>query len=391
MSTAIGSSTAYSGFGSGAYTQSSAGSKTSAQSATTSASAQGSSGAGSSQAGGDAATSLTLSAEARAYLAAMSTKADTSTVSASDRAAAMRVWLDGRYETLGISSALVDGQPAVDFSSQERAALATVAANTDDLFTADEQKAAETVLQQRFDAAMQSRVVLARHSGDYASLYQAAADYLNAAGPEERSTATWVAQSKAVAAGLAVAKANFGKAPTTGDAADPVRALLDHTTTADTGSTDADTDISKVAENARKRFDAQTNAARDAGQELVFDAGRKTGRMVDLGAFDNRELAAVAQNQDGLFSAEEVRAARTELNGRGRSAMLSALTGSGTDAYGRSAALLDRYAEMSPEERSVLGIGDDFVDTVLENYRLIASIQKMLDGSGPTSAVGALF
>ena len=69
--------------------------------------------------------------------------------------------------------------------------------------------------------------MIARHTGDYASLYAAASDYLDQAGSDEKVTPAWKDQKQAVLEGFAAARASFGKAPVTGNDADPVRALLD--------------------------------------------------------------------------------------------------------------------------------------------------------------------
>src|SRR3569833_3534456 len=148
-------------------------------------------------------TNVTLSDAAKSYLAAMQDTAKTQDVSESaatdgssaaasasttdssandsdaelsldDIAANARAWFDAQYYSLGTSSAMLDGKVAVDFSSQSRATLSAVASNTDGLFTSDESTAATNALQARFNNAMASHVVIARHTGDYASLYQAA-------------------------------------------------------------------------------------------------------------------------------------------------------------------------------------------------------------------------
>ncbi len=43
---------------------------------------------------------------------------------------------------------------------------------------------------------------IARHTGDYASLYQAASDYLDQASDAEKATDTWKAQKQAITDGL---------------------------------------------------------------------------------------------------------------------------------------------------------------------------------------------
>lgn len=375
MTAAIGSNpSSLLGYAAGAYGAKSTSSATTSTSSTSTATTP-----------SQSATSLTLSDEAKAYLAAMSAGTSTPSEAARAIAADARSWFDAQYEALGIGSALIDGQVAVDFSPKDRAMLAVVAANTGNQFTADETKAAATVLQARFDEAMAPHAVIARHVGDYASLYQAASDYLDAAGPEERATGTWILQKKAVTDGLAAAKASFGKAPATGNANDPVRALLDRTATSSTTSVSSTTSLASVVTDARQKLDAQANAARDAGAELVFDPTRNTGRLVDFTAFGNRSLAAMVQNQDGIFSDTEVRAARKELDQRTRTTLLKAFTDGG-DSMSRSVALLKQYSSMSTEERAVLGFGDDYADTVVKNYRTVSTLQSMVDAIGASAS-----
>jgi hypothetical protein len=96
----------------------------------------------------------------------------------------------------------------------------------------------------------------------------------------------------------------------TGNADDPVRALLDATSQSDP-STDT-TDPASLAANARAMLNAQANKASDQGTELVFDQGRKVGLQADFSGFDNQSLAVVALNQTAMFSTEESRAAKKE-------------------------------------------------------------------------------
>src|SRR3979409_1353226 len=113
---------------------------------------------------------------------------------------------------LGISSAVMDGQIAVDLTGQSRATLSAVASNTGKLFSQDEIDAATKTLQVRFDDAVSPYVVIARHTGDYAAPYDAALSYLNKAGADEQATPAWKNQYQAVLEGLAAAKGAFGKA-----------------------------------------------------------------------------------------------------------------------------------------------------------------------------------
>ena len=320
-------------------------------------------------------TSVTLSDEAKAYLA--QTAADSEQPSVATLTTRARAWFDQQYVALGTSSAMLDGQVAVDFSAQTRATLSVIAENTQGQFSPDEVTAATRTLQSRFNDAVSPHVVIARHTGDYASLYAAASDYLDQAGSDEKATAAWKDQKQAVLEGLATARANFGKAPVTGNDADPVRALLDKAP-AQT-SAGADTSADTLVANARAMLDTQAGSARDNGKDLVFTGGRQTGQQVDFTDFDNRTLAVMALNADASFSAQEVSAAKAELNSRTRGSLVNAFGGDGIRAS--SLALLQQYQNMSAEERSVLGFTDDYANRIIANYRTAASIQNS-PGSG---------
>lgn len=331
-----------------------------------------------------ASDSVTLSDAAKAYLAA-------SASTASSVATEARAWFDAQYQSLGLTSPLLDGEIAVDFTGQSRAMLSAVASNSQGLFSADERNAAAQALQSRFDDAMASHVVLARHTGDYASLYQAAADYLDEAGDSERATATWQLQRQAVRDGLAQARVVFGKAPDTGNINDPVRALLDSTSESN-GTTDT-TDPANAATSARAMLDAQANKARDLGTELVFNKARNVGLHADFSGFDNQALAAVALNQDGSFSTEESRAARKELDQRNRTSLLSALNAANQSgsAQDTSLAMLSLYSNMSAAEKAALGYSDDFKDKIVQSYRALSLFQNSgSNGTGGSSLLNSI-
>jgi hypothetical protein len=336
------------------------------------------------------ATSVTLSDEAKAYLATTATaEPDTKPGSAIELATKARQWFDQEYKTLDISSAMADGRVTVDFTDQDRATLSAIASNTQDLFSPDEVKAATLVLQARFDDEIGPYVAVARLTGNYADVYVAAQDYLNAAGADEQATPLWKAQTDAVAEGLAAAKATSGKAPSTGNPDDPVRSLLDRTSTP--GTALPGTSFDDVASNARSMLDAQINKALDDGTELVFSQGRRFGQQVDYSAFDNRSLAAVAQNQSDAFSGEEVRTAKTELDRRNRASILAAMQTSQSDGDPRSntIALLQQYAGMSDEEKSVMGYTEDFANRLAQNYRTLTMLQNAI-GSSQSSSLSSL-
>jgi hypothetical protein len=327
-------------------------------------------------------TSVTLSDEAKAYLAR--TAADSEQPSVATLTTRARAWFDQQYVALGTSSAMLDGQVAVDLSGQTRATLSVIADNAQNQFSTDEVTAATRTLQSRFNDAVSPHVVIARHTGDYASLYAAASDYLDQAGSDEKATSAWKDQKQAVLEGLAAAKASFGKAPATGNDADPVRALLDKARTPASPTTDSSP--ATLATNARALLDAQAGSARDNGKDLVFTGSRQTGQQVDFTDFDNRTLAIMALNGDASFSAQEASAARAELNQRTRRGLVSAFGGDGLQA--NSLALLQQYSKMSSEERRVLGFTEDYANKIVANYRTAASIQNSL-GSGSGAGLAA--
>lgn len=322
-------------------------------------------------------TSVTLSDEAKAYLARTSAESEQPSIATLTSRA--RAWFDQQYAALGTASAMLDGQVAVDFSSQTRATLSVISDNANGQFSKDEVTAATKALQSRFNDAISPHVVIARHTGDYASLYTAASEYLDQAGADEKATPAWRDQKQAVLEGLAAARASFGKAPVTGNDTDPVRALLDKARTQTSPATGSSPDT--LVANARAMLDAQAGNARDNGKDLVFDGGRQTGQKVDFTHFDNRTLAVMALNKAGSFSAQEASAAKAELNQRTRSSLVNAFGGDGLKAH--SLALLQQYSKMSAEERSVLGFTEDYANRIVASYRSAASIQSRLGaGSG---------
>jgi len=281
---------------------------------------------------------------------------------------------------------MLGGQVAVDLSGQSRDVLSQVASSTDGRFSDDEKAAAAAELTSRFNNAMASHVVIARNNGDYASLYQAASDYLDQASDAEKATDTWKAQKQAVTDGLSAAKVSFGKAPDTGDSNDPIRALLDQAAPG-VGAIGPDSSTQDVADYARAMLDDQENRARDNGTELVFDSSRKTGQLVDFSNFDNRTLATIALNPNSSFSSQEAYAAKTELEQRTRTNILGALNSSSGDSSSSGpGGVIQNYLNMSDEEKQVLGVTDDVTNNLIQSYRTMLSVQSTLNGGSGLAA-----
>ena len=326
---------------------------------------------------GDSAATVSLSDEAKAFLAAAGTTGETATPTLPPAQSA-RTWLDEQYKKLGITSPTPEDKPALDLAALKREELAAMVANTDKKFSEAEQDAAAAELDKRFATAMTAHIAIARSTGNYAGLYQAAADYLDQAGADERASETWKDDKKGVTDGLAAAKATKGSAPDTDPAKDPIRAMLDRRTAA---ATSAGASAETVAKNARAMLDDQANHASDAGTRLVFDK-RQDGQMVDFTPFSNRALASIALNKDDTFTSEEANAAKTALNERTRTTMLGVLnpaSGSGGDM---NLGLIRTYEDMSAEEKAVLGVTDAVTDRLIQNFQTLQSLQSAFAGGG---------
>jgi hypothetical protein len=320
-----------------------------------------------------AATNLTLSDAARAQLAGGAAAKDFTTVTAEARAA-----LDALYAAAKVTGPIdADGKTTVDLSSLDRRSLFAVSTNNGGKFSPDEQKAAATELGNRFDDVLAPAAATSKLTGDFSSLYKAALDHLDGASNEEKATATWSAQRAAVLKGVQATLQNPAVAPDIAN--DPVGAYLSQNAT---GGGTATQNISTVARKVRAALDAQAKAALAAGKELVFDSGRKTGQQADLASLDNRSLAAVSLNQDGLFSNQESYAAKQLLASRSRASILAALHQSQTsgDPSQLSLGIINAYSSMSSEERQAVNWTPSFRDNAVASYKSTRQILSMLRG-----------
>jgi hypothetical protein len=111
--------------------------------------------------------------------------------------------------------------------------------------------------------------------------------------------------------------------------------------------------------------------------------GSLTGQQADLSSIDNRSLAAVSLNQDGLFSNLESFAAKQELASRNRASILAALKQSQTsgDPTQLSLGVLNTYSSMSAEERQAINWTPAVRDNAIANYKSSRQILSMLRGS----------
>jgi hypothetical protein len=321
------------------------------------------------------ATNVTLSEAARAALA----QPDFASVIASARAE--------------LDALLVDGaKPAdIDLGKLDRRQLFAISSNADGKFTADEQAAAQAEQQSRLDDSLAGPLAVARVTDDIEGIYSAALAWLDGASTEEKSTPAWTSQRGA----LIEAQKQLATDPTTtpdvdGDiVADYIRRM--------TAADDPDTprNFDAVAGDVRAALDAQYAAAKAAGKTLTFNTVQKNGQPVDFSQFDSRSLAAVALNQNGNFSAEEVLAAKQEMQRRSSSTLLAGLQSAGArDPAAFAKNLISAYASMSPEERQAAGWSDKLYSAAVASYNTAAQLANIFGdtsgGSGTGSALSLL-
>ena len=336
----------------------------------------------STQTSSSSATLVTLSAEAQALLSAQSQVADFATVIADTRAT-----LDALYKEAGLTGPLnASGEQKIYFDKLDRRALFAMATNGGQTFSVDEQNLAKAELQARFDEVLKPQAAVARITGDWSRTYQAAIDYLQEAGPEEKASAAFAGQLKALQEGYDTSVKQNGALPK-GIAGDPVADYLARTEDGD--ATGNGRDFNSVADDVRATLDAQIKAAAAKGKELVFDASRRTGQMVDFSKFDNRSLSAISLNEGDQFGVDEVRAAKKELDVRTRTALLSSLQGG--DPRDFSIGLIQQYESMSAEERKAMNWTSDFRDMAVKNYQTSSNLLSMFQQSTGGSGLGSYF
>jgi hypothetical protein len=335
------------------------------------------------------ATNITLSDAAKS--AAASTPADFSTVIDAARAKITQLLL-----AASAPSPYKDGKPTIDLSGLDRREVFAAASNAGGNFTADEQKLATDEFQRRFDSAMAGPTGVARVTGNFNGLYQAAADYYDAMSDEEKASEGWNEQRTAIETGLEETAAD----PTQSRKDipnDPVANYLQRLTD---GTAGVPRDFSDVAKDVRAAFDAQYAKAKAAGTTLVFDTRRgQKGQKVDLSMLDNRALSAVTLNQDDQFSPAEIRAAKNELDSRNGASILASfkLDDQGTDLTAFSQSIISQYSAMSAEERTAAGWTPALYDSAVANYQtssklasMLADLSSTLPGTGSDTNSGLL-
>jgi hypothetical protein len=317
------------------------------------------------------ATNVTLSDAAKAALA----QVDFGTIIAQTRAALDALFADGT-------------KPAdADLSKLDRRQLFAISSNANNQFSADEQAAAKTEQQNRLDAALTGPLAVARVTDDIENIYTAALAYLDGASTEEKATPTWTAQRDALLDAQKQLAANPNATPAVDG--DIVADFIKRATAGDTGAL---RDFSDVATDARAALDAQYASAKAAGKDLTFNGVQKKGHPVDFSQFDSRSLSAIALNQDGKFSVDEVLAAKQAVSQRSSATVLAGLKAAASDPASFAKNLLSAYASMSPEERSAAGWTDKLYNAAVANYRTASQLANIFGdaNSDNTGSSGAL-
>ena len=319
------------------------------------------------------AVNVTLSPAAQAALRAQTDSRALETVVAEAKAQ-----IAARLKAAGTSSALKDGNPTIDLSGLDRRTLYAVAsdqgASMGKGFPLEQQVVAALALKGQHDQALAGPAAQARLTGDYAGLYQAALDQLDAAGPEEKASAAWSRERDALVEGRKQAIARPGLAPA-GVEHDSVAAYMAETGSAVAGAKTRD--FGKVAGDVRAALDKQYALAVAPGAATDGESGE-----IDFRRFDDRSLSAIALNKDEQFSTHEIAQARAEIRARDSAAIKASYQSTSQDEGGFGKAMITRYAGMTAEEREAGGWTPAVYGKMVELQASRDKLAQMFDADG---------
>lgn len=319
-----------------------------------------------------AATSVTLSDEAKAALAAK----DFITVLAETRTklAALLTEADTK-------SPLKDGKLALDLSSLDARELFAMA--SDDSFTPDEKEAAGLEMQRRFEAAMQGPAALAKVTGNFTGLYKAAAEFLDALGPEEKAGADWIAGRAAITDAQKQLATDPKTLPDAGDD-DPVALYL---ALLEAGEQIKPQPIADVATTARKTLDSLYAEANANGKVPTFNKNTTIGTYIDMSKFDSRTLSSIVLDKTGKFTTEEVSAAQTAMRGKSGAVLLAGFQNAAksSDPTAFSQNIMSIFSSLSVEERQAAGWSDAFYQAAIDSYNTTSKLTQMFAEAGGDS------
>ncbi|SFV29899.1 hypothetical protein SAMN05216456_0865 [Devosia crocina] len=314
------------------------------------------------------ATSVTLSEEAKAAL---------SEKSFAGVLAEARSKLTGLLKAAGRTTPLEKGQLALDLSTIDAREIYAIA--SDSSFSADEREAAELEMQRRLEAALSGPHAIAKVTGDFTSLYTAAASFLDSLGPEEKASADWQASRSAVADGLKQLEKAPGKLPQAGED-DPVALYIQLVDMR--GALDQSLDT--LAANARTALDQRYAAITANGRIPSFKPGASPANAVDLSGLSSRTLSAIVLNEGDQFSTQEIQAAKANLRTKSSAALMAGLKSASQsgDPTAFSQNVIAAFSSLSPEERLAAGWSDKLYEAAVANYATSNKLLSMLDQLG---------
>lgn len=313
------------------------------------------------------ATSITLSDEAKAALAEKSF---------ASVLAEARTKLTKLLDDAGRKSPLQNGELALDLSTLDSREIYAIA--SDKSSTADESKAATLEMQRRFEAALAGPHSIAQVTGNYTGLYNAAAAFLDALGPEEKASEDWKASREAVAEGLKQLQTDPKKLPSAGED-DPVAIYIKLVETRGT----LDQSMATLATNARTALDKRYEEIHATGRIPSFKPESQS--YVDLSALSSRSLSAIVLDEEGQFTSQEIAAAKSQLRTKSSSVLMAGLKSASqsTDPTAFSQNVISAFSSLSPEERQAAGWSDKLYEAAVANY---SSSNKLLEMFNQLSA-----
>jgi len=325
------------------------------------------------------ATSVTLSDAAKAALAEKSF----ATVLADARSKLAEL-----LKSAGRTSPLKDDQLALDLSSLDAREVYALA--SDSSVPEDQREAAKLEMQRRMEAALQGPLAIAKVTGDYTGLYNAAATFLDALGPEEKASADWKASRDAVTEGLKQLEKSPDKLPSAGED-DPVALYIELVETRGT----LDQSMETLATNARSALDKRYAEIHATGRIPTFKPNSTQGNFVDLSGLSSRTLSAIVLNEGDQFSSQEIQSAKATLRTKSSAALMAGLKSASqsTDPTAFSQNVISAFSSLSAEERQAAGWSDKLYEAAVANYttssKLLSMFNELSAGSSASASSGS--
>nr|WP_314258640.1 hypothetical protein [uncultured Devosia sp.] len=318
------------------------------------------------------ATSVTLSDEAKAALAAK----DFATVLAE-----ARTKLTALLKEADRTSPIKDGKLALDLSTIDARELYAMA--TDESFTSDEQDAAGLEMQRRLESALSGPAAIAKVTGNFTGLYKAAAEYLDSLGEEEKKGDDWIKGRAAITEAQKQLQADPKTMPDVED--DPVALYL---AVVEAGEQVKPVPIADVANTTRKTLDALYAEANKNGKAPTFNKATTVGTYIDMSKFESRTLSSIVLDTTGKFTAPEISAAQSAMRGKSGAALVAGFQNAAksSDPTAFSQNIMSLFNSMSAEERQAAGWSDSFYQAAVDSYVSTSKLTQMFAQAGGDSA-----